>query len=136
MDLITALPETKKGNTATVVFCDRLSKMVHIASCCTQMNAVELVELFKHELFRLHGLPYELVSDRDARFTSHYMQEVCRLMSIKQSMSTAYHPQSDGQTERSNRMFEEMLRHFAGPVHGWDTLLDDVEFAINDFWQD
>ena len=92
VDLITALPETKKGNTAIVVFCDRLSKMVHIASCRTQINAVEFVELFKHEVFRLHGLPYELVSDRDTRFTSHYMQEVCRLMSIKQSMSTAYHP--------------------------------------------
>ena len=137
VDLITALPETKKGNTAIVVFCDRLSKMVHIASCRIQINAVEFVELFKHEVFRLHGLPYELVSDRDTRFTSHYMREVCRLMSVKQSMSTAYHPQSDGQTERSNRTLEEMLRHYVVPVHDdWDTLLDYVECAINDSWQE
>ena len=130
VDLITALPETRKGNTAIVVFCDRLSKMVHIASCRTQIDAVEFVELFKHEIFRLHGLPYELVSDRDTRFTSHYMQEVCRLMSIKQSMSTASHPLSDGQTERSNRTLEEMLRHFVGPVHDdWDPLLDDCHVA-------
>ena len=84
MDLIIALPESKRGNTAIVVVRDRLSKMVHIASCRTH---VEFVELFKHEV--LHSLLYELVSDRDTRFTSHYMQEVCRLMSVKQSMSTS-----------------------------------------------
>lgn len=73
--------------------------MVHIASCRTQINAADFVALFKHEGFRLHNLPYELVSDRDTRFASHYLQEVCscRLMSIKQSMSTAYPPQFAGQ---------------------------------------
>ena len=65
------------------------------------------------------------------------MTEVCRLLNIKQGMSTAYHPQTDGQTERTNRTLEEMLRHFVKPVHDdWDEHLPMVEFAINDAWQE
>ena len=97
MDLITALPETKSGNTAIVAFVERLSKMTHLAACSTNIDAEDFAKLFRHEVFRLHGLPYELISDRDPRFTSHFMTEVCRLLHIKQGMSTAYHPQTDGQ---------------------------------------
>ena len=76
-----------------------------------------------------------LFSDRDGRFTSGFMREVCRLLNIKQAMSTAYHPQSDGQTERANRVLEEMLRQYVSPNHDdWDEHLDMAEFAINDAW--
>ena len=65
------------------------------------------------------------------------MREVCRLLNIKEAMSTAYHPQTDGQTERTNRILEEMLRHYVSPDHDdWDEHLDMAEFAINDAWQE
>ena len=137
MDLITALPETASGNTAIVVFVDRLSKMTHLAACKTTIDAQAFAKLLRHEFIRLHGIPYEFVSDRDGRFTSSFMREVCHLLNIKQAMSTAYHPQSDGQTERANRVLEEMLRQYVSPNHDdWDEHLDMAEFAINDAWQE
>ena len=136
MDLITALPETQSVNTAIVAFVDRLTKMTHLAACSTNIGAEDFAKLFRHEVFGLHGLPYELISDSDPRFTSHLMTEVCWLLNIKQGMSTADYPQTDGQTECTNRMLEEMLRHFVNPVHDdWDRHLPMVEFAINDAWQ-
>ena len=98
MDLTTALPEAASGNTAIVVFVDRLSKMTHLAACKTSIDTCAFAKLFRREVIRLHGLPYEFVSDRDGRFTSNFMREVCRLLNVKQAMSTAYHPQTDGQT--------------------------------------
>ena len=137
MDLITALPETASGNSAIVVFVDRLSKMTHLAACPTSIDTRAFAKLFRHEVVRLHGLPYEFVSDRDGRFTSNFMREVCRLLNVKQAMSTAYHPQTDGQTERTNRTLEDMLRQYVNPVHtDWDEHLDMAEFAINDAWQE
>ena len=137
MDLITALPETASGNSAIVVFVDRLTKMIHLAACNTSIKTHAFAKLFRHEVLRLHGLPYEFVSDRDGRFTSNFMREVCRLLNIQQAMSTAYHPQSDGQTERTNRTLEDMLRQYANPFHtDWDEHLDMAEFAINDAWQE
>ena len=79
MDLITALPETALGNTAIVVFVDRLSKMTHLVACKTAIDAQTFAKLLRHEVIRLHGLPDEFVSDRDGRFTSGFMREVCRL---------------------------------------------------------
>ena len=77
--------------------------------------------------------PTELISDRDPRFTSHFMIEVCWLLNIKQGMSTAYQPQTGGQTECANRTLEEMQRHFVDPFHDdWDEhlpMVDESEFA-------
>ena len=137
MDLITALPETASGNSAIVVFVDRLSKMTHLVPCKTSIGTQAFAKLLRREVIRLHGLPYEIVSDRDGRFTSQFMREVCRLLGVQQAMSTAYHPQTDGQTERANRVLEEMLRQYVSPHHDdWDEHLDMAEFAINDAWQE
>ena len=111
--------------------------MTHLAACKTSIGTQAFAKLFRHEIFRLHGLPYEFASDRDGRFTSQFMREACRLLNIKQAMSTANHPQSDGQTERANRTLEEMLRQYVSPLHDdWDEHLDMAEFAINDAWQE
>ena len=66
-------------------------------------NGKAFAKLLRHEVLRLHGNTYKTVSDRDERFTSKYIKEVCRLLNIRQAMSSAYNPQSDGQTERTNR---------------------------------
>ena len=137
MDLITALPETASGNSAIVVFVDRLTKMTHLAACKPAIGTQALAKLLRHEVIRLHGLPYEFVSDRDGRFTINFMREVCRLLNVRQAMSTAFHPQSDGQTERANRVLEEVLRQYVGPLHDdWDEHLDMAEFAANAAWQE
>ena len=110
MDLITQLPRSSKGNDAIVVFVDKLSKMVHFAACRTAVSAPQLAAIFFHEVVRLHGVPVSIVSDRDARFNSGFWRSVWKQHGTKLNMSTAYHPQSDGQTERANRTLEDMLR--------------------------
>jgi hypothetical protein len=137
MDLITQLPVSSSGNDAIVVFVDRLTKMVHFVPTQTSVSAERLAKLFVREVWRLHGLPKEIVSDRDPRFTSAFWQEVLRLIGTKQSMSTAFHPQSDGQTERVNSILEGMLRHYVSEDQtDWDECLDAAEFAVNNAWQE
>ena len=132
MDLITHLPPTIRGYTSIAVFVDRLTKMVHFAPCHDTMTAADFAELFISEIFRRHGLPETIVSDRDTKFTSAFFVEICRHLGIKQSMSTAYHAQTDGQTERTNRTLEEMLRHYISPTQDdWDLRLPCAEFAVN-----
>ena len=135
MDLITDLPRTKAGHTAIVVFVDRLSKMVHFAPAWTDMGTEEFAQIFLREIFSKHGLPKSIVSDRDARFTSAFFSKVCALLGVEQCLSTAYHPQTDGQTERANRTLEDMLRHFVSPSQDdWDVRLPCCEFAVNNAW--
>ena len=88
MDLMTALPETASGNTDIVVFVDRLSKMTHLAACKRSIGTQAFAKLLRHGMIRLHGLPYEFVSDCNSRFTGNLMPEVCRLLNVKQAMST------------------------------------------------
>ena len=132
MDFITQLPTTRNGHDAIVVFVDRLSKMVHFAPTHTTVGAEGVAKLFLATVFRQHGLPSNIVSDRDTRFTSHFWKEVFRLLGTHLYMSTAFHPQTDGQTERMNRVLEETLRHYISPIQDdWDEHLTLIEFAIN-----
>jgi hypothetical protein len=83
-------------------------------------------------VFRLHGQPQSIVSDRDPRFTSRFWMEVMKLLGTRVKLSSAFHPQTDGQTERVNRTLEQMLRMFVGPRQdNWDELLPVLEFACN-----
>ena len=77
-------------------------------------------------------MPREIVSDRDPRFTGNFFRALCKLLGIKQSFSSAFHPQSDGQTERTNRVMEDVLRHYVAPDGSdWDDHLSTAEFAVN-----
>jgi len=137
MDLIVKLPRTARGHDSIAVFVCRLSKMVHLCPCAESIAAHELAELFVANVFRLHGLPRELVSDRDTRFTSAWWSEVCRLLGIRQAMSSSYHPETDGQTERTNRTLEQVLRHYVAPTQDdWERHLPLVEFALNNAQQE
>lgn len=132
LDFITQLPETTSGNTQIVVFVDRLTKMCHLAALPTSATALDVAYTFMDKVFKLHGLPRTLVSDRDSKFTSLVWREIMRLLGTKLLLSTAYHPQTDGQTERMNQVLQEMLRHWVNPQqNNWDTLLATAEFAIN-----
>jgi hypothetical protein len=92
----------------------------------------ELAKLFAKEIWRLHGLPSEIVSDRDAKFTSHLWKELMEHLDVKLSMSTAFHPQTDGQTERVNSVLEQYVRHYCSfQQDDWVDLLPMAEFAYN-----
>ena len=137
MDFITQLPKTAKGFDAILVVVDRLTKMARFIPTVTPISAKETADLFLKEVFRLFGMPKEIVSDRDPRFTGKFFTELCRLLGIKQCLSTVYHPQTDGQTERMNRTLEDMLRHYVNPRGtNWDEFLPAVEFAVNSAWQE
>ena len=136
MDLITQLPKSKSGNDAIVVFVDKLTKMAHFVPCKTAIGAPELAKLFYEYVVRYHGVPHSIVSDRDPRFTSNFWKSLWHRLETKLSMSTAYHPQSDGQTERTNLILEEMLRNYVNyKQSNWDEYLISAEIAYNNSMQ-
>jgi hypothetical protein len=115
MDFITTLPESQ-GFSQIWVIVDRLTKMAHFIPLRTGSDGEspvrDLAIIFAKEIWRLHGLPFDIVSDRNTRFTSHFWQELTKHLGINLSMSTAFHPQSDGQTERINEILEVYLHHY------------------------
>jgi hypothetical protein len=136
VDLITNLPRSRSGNDAIVVFVCRLTKMVHYVATTTNVTAPQLATLFMREVVRLHGVPEAILSDRDPRFTAHFWRAFWSQLGTTLTMSTAYHPQTDGQTERANRTLEEMLRsriNFAQT--DWDEHLSMAELAVNNAQQ-
>ncbi|KAG6615942.1 reverse transcriptase [Phytophthora cinnamomi] len=119
------------GNTGVVVFVDRFSKMVHLAAVPAEVTAKQTARLFVDMVFKQHGMPTDIVSDRDPRFTANLWQEVITLLGSQLSMSTADHPQTDGQTERVNRVLVDMLKSYAHSFQYWSECLSMAEFAIN-----
>ncbi|KAJ9521984.1 hypothetical protein QJQ45_024869 [Haematococcus lacustris] len=126
MDMIVKLPKSGK-----------LTKMVHLVPTHEAISAADAARLFYREVVRLHGLPASVVSDRGPIFNSQYWRHVCELCHTQLCMSSAYHPETDGQTERANRIIEEMLRHYVDENHSdWADHLPWVEFAINNSWHE
>ena len=114
IDFIVQLPKTKTGMTSILVVVDRLSKRAHFLPTTTEVTVPEVAKLFFNQIFRLHGLPQYIVSDCDPKFISKFWQELLKCTGVKTMMSTAHHPQTDGQTERTNRTLEDMLRNYRG----------------------
>ena len=132
LDLITGLPETPRKHDSIAVFVDKLTKMVHYAAISETITAEKLGRVFYDTVIRIHGFPSVIISDRDPRFTSHVWQTLWKLSNTKLIISTAYHPQTDGQTERANRTLEDMLRHYVNDKHDdWDEHLTAAEIATN-----
>jgi len=111
MDFIMPLPMTRNGHDGILVIVDRLSKMTHFAPTTSDVDGVT-ARLFMDYVFKLHGLPERVVTDRGYSVPWSVLAELARLLGTKQDLSSAYHPQTDGQTERMNRVLEEMLRHY------------------------
>ena len=115
-DLIVDLPKSVNRFGLEVdsilVIMDKLSKMTHLFTCDKHISALEIAEIFYHFIFRLHGLMRQMICDRDPRFAGEVFQEFCKLMGIKSSISTPYHPETDGQTERQNQVVEQYLCTF------------------------
>ncbi|POM78848.1 DNA/RNA polymerase [Phytophthora palmivora] len=132
LDFVFGLPADDKGNTGILVFVCRLSKMVHLAPVRDKVTGKQAAQLFLDSVFRYHGLPETIVSDRDPRFTGAFWDTLFQLLGTKLTMSTADHPQTDGQTERVNRVLEDTLRSICAEApRSWSARLPVVEFALN-----
>jgi hypothetical protein len=131
MDFVGPFPESKGYDYLWVVIC-RMTSMVHLIPVTTKVTANELSWIYLREVVRLHGLPKSIVSDRDSKFTARWWRELHRLLGAKLLMSTSYHPQTDGQTERTIRTVSQILRSVIQPDQkNWAEKIDMVEFAIN-----
>jgi hypothetical protein len=135
IDFVGPLPESGNRDGAydsiTVVIC-LLTSMVHLVPSRTNYNATQIAELMFDNVYKFHGLPRHIISDRDVLFTSTFWSHLHKLLGTKLRMSSAYHPQSDGATERANRTVTQMLRQCIHPNQkDWVSKLPAIEFAIN-----
>ena len=136
MDFIVGLPKTTKSHDAIWVIVDRLTKSAHFIPIKMTHSLEQLAELYVREVVRLHGVPKAIISDRDARFTSKFWKSVQQAMGTKLNFSTAFHPQTDGQTERTNQTLEDMLRACVLEFKGaWSKYLPLIEFSYNNSYQ-
>ena len=135
MDFITGLPPSEwmgKWYNAILVIMDRYSKHATYIRTTKNITSSELVDVFIHEVVRRHGWPEGIVSDRGSVFTSEFWEAVCRGMKVKRRLSTAFHPQTDGQTERQNRTLRQYLVCYCHDEQSnWASMLDSAEFAYN-----
>jgi hypothetical protein len=130
-DMVGPLPESK-GYNAIMTIVDRLTKMAHFIPCRTDLDTQGCVDLFMKEIWRLHGTPIEVISDRGRIFNSKFMHGIYNALGIQYKYSTAYHPQTDGQAERTNQIAEQVLRKIVNDEQdNWSSLLPMVEFAYN-----
>ena len=111
VDFITKLPVVA-GKDAILVVCDRLSKMTHFVATMEGTLVEGLARLFRDNVWKLHGLPESMVLDKGPQFAVELTKELNRMLGIKTKLSTAFYPQTDGQTERMNQEVEQYLRFF------------------------
>jgi len=131
VDFIMKLPVVA-GKDAVLVVCDQLSKMTHFVATMEGTLAEGLARLFRDNIWKLHGLPESVVSDRGPQFAAELTKELNKMLEIKTKLSTAFHPQTDGQTEWMNQELEQYLRFFIEHRQkDWPEWLAAAEFAIN-----
>jgi len=131
MDFITGLP-TSNGSDTLWVIIDRLTKMGHFVACDGTMDPAELADSFVRHIIRPHGLPTNIITDRGSLFTSKFWEHVTEALGISRKPSMAFHPQTDGQTERVNATLEQYLRAYCNyQQNDWGTLLPIAEFCCN-----
>lgn len=125
MDFVTPLPQSSQGHNEIFVVVDRLSKMVRIVPLKPNLNALKIAQLFKDNIYRPHGIPLNIISDRDPIFLSKFWKELFRLLGTKLSPSSSFHPQTDRQSEilnrkkrRNDNIFRQLRQNQLGPVLG------------------
>ncbi|MBB1214013.1 transposase, partial [Klebsiella pneumoniae] len=132
MDFITGLPKTQGGYDSIWVIVDQLTKVARFIPVKTTYGGNKLAELYFARIVSLHGIPKKIVSDRGSQFTSHFWKKLQEELGTRLNFSTAYHPQTDGQTERLNQILEDMLRACVLDFgKTWDKSLPYAEFSYN-----
>ncbi len=131
LDFVSGLPPSK-GNTVILTVVDRFSKAVHFIPLPKLPSARETAQLMVDHVFRLHGLPVDVVSDRGPQFASRFWKEFCRQIGASASLSSDFHPQTNGQCERANQDLERMLRCLtSNNPSSWCQQLSWIEYARN-----
>ncbi len=143
MDFVTGFPTcTRKGTNydAVLVVVDRLTKQSHFIPCSEadkETTAVEVAKLYVHHVWKLHGLPKSIVSDRGRQFCALFWRYLCQRLGIQAKLSTAYHPETDGQTENTNALMERYLRSYVTYLQDdWVDWLPLAEFAKNNTYSE
>nr|GEY25075.1 putative reverse transcriptase domain-containing protein [Tanacetum cinerariifolium] len=132
MDFITNLPRTPSGYDSIWVIVDGLTKSAHFISVNEKFKMERLTRLYLKEIFYGHGVPVSIISDRDPCFASNFWRSLQKSLGTNLDMSTAYHPQTDGQSERTIQTLEDMLRAYVIDFgSGWDKHLPLAEFSYN-----
>ena len=136
MNFVTHLPRTQQRHDAVWVIVDWLTKSTHFPVVRMTFTLERFCRLYIREIVRLHGVPVSIVSDRDPRFTAHFWKSFQKAMGTRLTMSTSFHPQTVGQSERTIQVLEDMLRACVLDHHGsWEEHLPLVEFAYNNNYQ-
>lgn len=131
LDFVTGLP-LSQGNTTVLTVVDRFSKMVHFIALPKLPSAKETAETMLNHVFRIHGFPRDVVSDRGPQFVSRFWTEFCKLIGATVSLTSGYHPEANGQAERLNQALETSLRCLVSQKpSSWSKHLTWVEFAHN-----
>jgi hypothetical protein len=137
MDFIMGLSRTQSGYDSIWVIVDRLTKVAHFIPVKTTYSEPQLAELYMSRIVCLHGVPKKIVSDRGAQFTSMFWERLHETLDTQLRFSSAYHPQTDGQTKRVNQILEDMLRDYALQYgRSWDKSLSHAKFSYNNSYQE
>ena len=132
IDIIGPLPRSEDKD-AILVVVDRFSKMIRLMATTTSISSSKVARIYWDDIWKIHSIPKKIISDRGLQFASTFIGELCKALEIKRAMSTAYHLQTDGQTERINQEVKVLLRHYINyRQDDWTKWLATAEFQYND----
>jgi hypothetical protein len=136
IDFITKLPITMKQHDSIMVMVDKLTKETHFIPVNTTHKETHIADIYMKEVARLHGVPKEIVSDIDPKFTSNFWKGLFKGFGTNLNLSTTYNPESDGKTKRTYRIIEDMLRMYVmDQPSKWEDYIHLVEFSYNNGYQ-
>lgn len=137
MDFVVGLPRTQRKFDSIWVIVDQLTKSAHFLPVKSTDTAEQYAQLYIKEIVRLHGTPLSIISDRGAQFTTNFWKNFQQGLGTQVNLSTTFHPQTDGQAERTIQMLEDMLQACVLEFKGnWDDHLSLIEFAYNNNFHD
>jgi transposase InsO family protein len=132
MDFIVKLPMSKGYDSILTITDHDCTKAVILLSCKETIDAPGVAALFKERVFPFVGIPKKVITDRDTCFTSSFFRELCKQLGVEQAMASAYHPQTDRQSERTNQSVETALRIFGNfRQDDWSEWLPLIQYQIN-----
>jgi hypothetical protein len=137
MNFITGLPKSTKQNDTIMVVVEKLSKVAHFVPVKSTCKEIDISSIFMKDIFILHGMPKEIIFDRDSKFTSKFWKSLFVGFETKFLFSTTYHPQTDGNIERVSQVLENILRmHVMYQPKKWEDYLPLIEFSYNNGYQE
>ena len=131
IDIIVPLPKSNRMDTIVVIV-DRFMKMIRLKATMTNVSLEGIAKIYRDDIWKLHGIPRKILSDRGPQFASKFMEEFTKALGTKRQLSTAYHLQTDGQTERINQEIGTFLQHYVNyQQDDWTNWLAAAEFQYN-----